>query len=216
MLRVITPATTTRLTTADAVREQFAIPASVLDATLEAWIDRVSAQIVSYCGRKFATELVREKLHVDGRTTLYLARLPASSLTVTEEGVALAEHTDYHVDAESGCITRLDGADDVTTWADLVQLDYAAGYVLPGDESRTLPHDVEHAAILLAGSLYANETSASTGGGGSVVKAEDVEGLGRIEYFVSTTTTSSGNAQARLSHPTAEILLQPYRVAEFG
>lgn len=199
MIEVVSAAAHQRLTTVAALRLQ--LPAAAVatsDEDLQALIDRVSAGIAIYCGRSFASEQVRETwVHRHSPRELLLSRFPVASLdafTVNGDAVdldgLLCDRTIgliFH-----GCIGSA-GSTVVAT--------YTAGYVLPGDEGADLPDDLEQAALSGCAALYA------LGQRHPNLKAEEIAGVGRWEFFAGRTASLSYFGDVL-------PLLDPYRVPE--
>ncbi len=73
--------------------------------------------------------------------------------------------------------------------------------MLPGESGRTLPHDVERAALTLAkGNCCARNRD-------PLIRSETVEGAGSTDYFAGTVSDLP---------PEVEALLTPYRNLIFG
>jgi hypothetical protein len=214
MLTVITPATTTRLTTVARVREEFPsiTEAVASDGQVTRWIDRASAMVVQFCNRSFAQETVRQTEFPCGVSRILLERTPATDLTVTLDGTALVAGTDYHHDAQRGALYRLSNGRPCV-WNGTVQLDYKGGYVVPGETGANLPGDVEYAVQLWCASFVSSQSSATSAASGGL-KREVIEGVGQFEYYQeSTSTTSSSTSSSDTATP--ESLLAQYRRIAF-
>jgi hypothetical protein len=151
------------LTTVDAVKDELKIAASDTseDFQLAEWIERASDAIRTYCDREFARQTYQETLAGHGGTLLGLSRTPVVSVTsVAHKGEPVVDFTIE--DAEAGLLHRENGW--YRTVAGTFFLDvhpdprgdlpdykaiYVAGYLLPGEDGRTLPRDVEKACIEL-------------------------------------------------------------------
>lgn len=201
MLTVITPAMNTRLTTVATVKAELGITGSIEDSWIGAVIDRASDTIARWCNRVFAQETVGQVIrlqHPDD--ALVLARFPVVAVTsVTVNGTALTGD-EYEADANTGSLHRLDANGDRSPWpAGKITVTYAAGYVLPGDDGRDLPHDIEWATMLLVKTDYfARQRDPCK-------KTEVIEGMGRDEWF-------GGGAVI----VTVQPLLAPYRQPVLG
>lgn len=211
MLTVVTPATSTRLTTVANVRAEFpSITVSVAsDGQVNRWIDRASQMAVDYCNRPFAAEVVKQTEWPCGESRIVLERTPASALAVTVDGVSLVAGTDYHHDTRRGCLYRLsDGRPSV--WTGTGVLDYTAGYIVPGEVGENLPGNVEAAVLLWIASFVASQSSAtSTASGG--LKREVIEGVGTFEYYQEGSTSETSASSSSADRPTPESLLAPFR-----
>lgn len=113
---------------------------------------------------------------------MYVANTPLVSVSsITENAILLVEGTDYEVDYENGYLWRLDDFGYPKLWpAYKIVVDYVAGWVLPGNTGTpALPADVEDACIRMVNARrYAD-------GRDPLLKADEVSGLGRQEFWVS-------------------------------
>lgn len=139
------------LTTATAVKLHLGITDSSEDTLLAQLILQASSDIESRCNRTLTRETrTAEEYVVDG-DTFYLDLYPVVSFTsVTVDDVVV---TDYECDLASGKMYRANG------WGDEVAVTYLAGYLLeavtgPPAVPRTLPYNLEYAAILWVASAY--------------------------------------------------------------
>ncbi len=194
MLTVITPAATSALTTLDAVKAELKVVGNGDDGWLSAVIGRASAAVRSFCRRPFGAETVREVLHLSAPAeALALERWPLLSIaSVTEGGKALTG-SDFEAESETGLVYRLASGTRRNWLAGRIEVEYRAGYVLPGENGRTLPEDIEHAVILLVmGQWHAR-------GRDPAVKSESVEGVGRWDFWISDTGKLPSDVVALLS-----------------
>ena len=133
---VVTPASTTLLTTVGRVQAELGLTAGEDTDLLAGMIERASSAIARECRRVFGRETVTETLDGSGSRLLALSRTPIVSVaSVTEDGVALAA-TEYAVeDAEAGALYRQDGwgrAGGYRMWGTEA---FSSGYILPGSAS---------------------------------------------------------------------------------
>ncbi len=199
LLTIVTPATITALTDLASVKLELGVSGSTDDPYLQAQIAQASAAIVSWCGRAFAREVVSEVWRLDAATQpLSLARYPVVSVSsVTEDGATLAA-SDYELDAEAGMLWRL-ASDERTDWrARKITVAYTAGYLLPDQQSRTLPHDVQRACVLMVAAQY------NARGRDPLLRSEGAQGIGQVSYL-------DPRAGMEAMPPQAAALLQPYR-----
>lgn len=201
-LTIIEAAAETKLTTIAAARAELQVSSGADDAYLATLIDQASDAVRSWCKRVFAVETVRESIYPDkpGKS-LMLSRWPVVVITaVTINGVA---EDVANVEAEdSGHLFRLDASGCRTSWpSGRIVVEYSAGYVLPGRPGRTLPNDIERAALsLVKGNWFARTRD-------PMIRSETVEGAGSTDYFSGTVS--------RLP-PDVESLLSPYRNVNLG
>lgn len=199
MLTVIASTEHRRLTTLARVKAELGITGGGDDAYLETLIDEVSAAIASWCRRTFARETVRQVFHVEGRAEcLALARWPRIEIYAISIGDTSYTPAEFEAD-EAGLLYRLDASGNHRDWSrGRVTIEYSGGYVLPGDEDRDLPEDIERAALMLVRSdWFARERDPS-------LRSEAVEGLGGATYF------------ARDSVEGVSGILTPYKIMNFA
>lgn len=156
MLTVIAPATATALTTVEAVKAELDLTGTANDAWLADAIARASDQIASWCGRVFARETVLESFRLSRpMPSLALSRWSVAAIAgVTEDGVALDAGA-YEVSATDGILYRLNAKGRYLSWpAVTAEVEYTAGWLLPGQVGRNLPGDIEQAAIDLVARAY--------------------------------------------------------------
>lgn len=165
---VTVPADDTLLTTVDAVIAQLGQSVAADADLVEAAVRWASDFAASYCDRIFAKQSYSETVRGYGGNRLMLTHRPITAVaSVTYRGTAL---TDYSIDdAGAGMLYREQGWYWTATsfMGSLVgdpipgseqptyTVVYTAGWDLPsaGDD-RTLPYDIEAAAIELAKSFY--------------------------------------------------------------
>lgn len=208
----------TALTTLATVADELGVtsPGSE-DSRLERYVSAASDAVRAYIGRAsvhFDAAIV-EALPGYGRQRLALARPPVLSVaSVTWNGATVAP-TEYAIEDDTGLLFRRVGWPfSGSRRPDIVQDDrwpgteertivvtYAGGWVTPrqadldGTLTRSLPYDVEHAAILTVAALYR-----SRGTDPSIA----AESLG------SASVTYRGSAAVLLPDAAAAILA-PYR-----
>ena len=175
MIQVITPATTSDLTTTDALRAALGSP-PLTDAEvteLRQIVARASDLATRFCARTtFGRETVRqtERLTSSARVIILQRDLAPAITSVTVDGLALAS-ADYELDG--ALLYRLDSSGYRTTWdAGIAIITYAAGYTQLTD----LPFDVEAAAIEIGKALWAGR------GRDPSVRSDAVQGVVNISY----------------------------------
>ena len=201
-LTVIRPAVSTDLTTFAGLTLELGLQGSQDKEYVGSLIAQASDAIAAWCGRSFAEEGIREVFHLEAPARSLLAtRWPVTSIeVVTLNGVS---HLASQVEREDGGILCfVDASGRRGAWpAGRIEVEYTAGYVLPEAGTQTLPRDIERAAIMLVKANYAGRDR------NLMVKAEQIEGIGRTEYF-------SGSASDL--PPEVEGLLAPYRIPNIG
>lgn len=151
------------LTTVAAVKEYLRISSTdtTNDNSLERQINAVSEFIERFCDRHFEKTTYTHKFRGNGRQKLLLNQYPI--LSVTSVKVDGSDATDYEILGEEGILYR----ENLWPWSGYraglvgdpigsrpnIEVVYTAGYVLPKDDApdspRTLPYDLEDAAIEL-------------------------------------------------------------------
>lgn len=196
-LTVAEPAASTRLTTLDAAKAELNLLGSDQDAYLAGLIDQASAIVASRCSRVFAAETVGETFRVlRPYEALVLSRWPVIDI-VSVQVDGQAQDLAWIAHEPGGLLYRLAADLRCACWAPgRVAVVYRAGYVLPGNDGRTLPHDVERAAVMLVRSMW------HARGRDPAMRSDTVEGIGAITYF-------DGGASG--FSPEVESLLAPYR-----
>lgn len=172
MLSVLVPATSSRLTSLDAVKRELSISGTSDDARLLAYIDQASAVIADYLGRPLGRETVAETLRLSASSeVIMLSRWPVVSVTsVVEDGATLAA-TDYEID-RSFAYRLFD--DERARWpAVKVVLTYVAGYDLPDGVAPA----IERAATQLIVAMNASR------GRDPSLRSESVEGIGSQSWL---------------------------------
>ena len=200
MLTLISPAAHRRLTTVEAIKVELALTGGTDDACLEALIDQASDAIAAWCGRSLALEGVRETLYRDGWAgMLMLSRWPVVSIEAVMIGGAALAPGSVEVE-DGGLLHRLDDSGQRVGWpSGRMMVEYSAGYILPGLPGRTLPKDIERAAITLVKAWFMSRARDPQ------IKAETVDGIGSTSYGFS------GLDRGFSLPPEVEGLLAPYR-----
>jgi hypothetical protein len=200
ILTIVTPATSTALTDVSAAQAELDITGTTDLAYLQHQIAVASAAIVSWCGRVFAREVLREVWRdLCWQEALSLSRFPVVSIaSVIEDGVTLAS-TEYECDLEAGLLYRL-SSDERTRWnARKITVNYTAGYVLPGNDGRNLPYDVQRACTLIVTAQH------NARGRDPMIRSESAQDVGQISYL-------DPRAGMEAMPPQAAALLAPYRI----
>lgn len=176
----------TRLTSLDRMKAELGVTDSASDALIAAKIDEASSDIEAHLARTLSRATLTETFWPDKGwecvRALVLARAPVVSVTsVTVDDVAL-DASAYRLDAEGGRLFRLDASGYPTHWefGKSAVVVYTAGYLLPEEAGRTLPHALEGAVIELVQSYWLSR------GRDPMVRGEDVPGLGRVDYWVGS------------------------------
>lgn len=207
VLTINTVASTYDLTTLATVKAELGITTTTEDTNLATWISQASNACASYCNRVFGLETVTETFRNKFQypfsdnnrrnvSIVMLTRTPVVSIvSITEDGIALVQDTDYQLDPEEGILYRLD-SDSLTNWYfKKLVVNYTGGYALVG----TLPHNIERACITQVKAIRAG------GSRDPNVKSESIPGV------LSTTYFSPGANDNGALVPDVTALLDPYR-----
>jgi hypothetical protein len=203
MLTVVTPATATNLTTLERARAMLDFAPNE-NATVGTLIGQASRTIVDYCRRPFGTETVTETFDAFlWGSAVLLGRSPVTDIAEVRDGSEVIAAANHRLDPATGLLYRIDDDDYPLCFTGArLTVTYTAGYVLPSDEdgapAPTLPASIERAALRLVGAYR------SMHGRDSLVKSEDIEGIGSTSWWVP-------GANSVLADPEAEQLLAPYR-----
>lgn len=162
-LTVTSGPSSTDLTTKAEVKEELEITSTDDDQLFDDLIARASEAINRELGRGrdgLAEQTYEEQLGAHGDPYLTVSRTPVTNVaSVTRDGEAVTD-VEIH-DAEAGLLYRKDGfrsTEAATTHLGPAirqpheahpdyTVTYTAGWVMPGASGRTLPHDLEKAAI---------------------------------------------------------------------
>ncbi|WP_096704232.1 hypothetical protein [Magnetospirillum sp. 15-1] len=206
MLTILTPATNTRLTTVAAIKAEMGITSGADDAWFQDAIERASAAVRSWCNCIFTQETISQVIRLQHpEDSLMLTRVPVVSVDIIAVNGKELGAGDYEHDAATGLIYRLDAAGDHIRWpTGKVVVEYSAGFILPGDPGRTLPHDVERATLLLMKADYFGRQR------DPLVKSENVSDALSTSYWVG------GFRDGGTLPPEVEGLLSPYRHPAIG
>jgi len=139
------------------------------DKTIERLINSVSDAISKYTNRKFIADSYDEFYKGLMRQKLVLNQYPVNTITsVKVDSAALTAGTDYVTSDRTylneGIIFKNDGwkwygyltglVGEPTAPLDNIEVSYSAGYTLSPEALRTLPYDLEDAAISMIADFY--------------------------------------------------------------
>lgn len=160
IVTVVTPATSEAFTTLATVKDALGITNTAQDTKITRLIEVVSREIERITGRRFPRETVTEKLPGPGTYYLVLERRPVVEVTQITFNGGVIPAEEYIVAPASGIVQRI-----TCEWQDTsviepitdfrasfgatpdFQVDYTAGYLMPGEVDRDLPADLEEIAI---------------------------------------------------------------------
>lgn len=185
------------LTTLEAVKAQLDIEGDSEDGILISFIEAATAAVETYCRRRFAyAEDVTETVTAHGQL-LFLRRPPILKVHEVRRGDDPLPEDEYDVAQAEGIISLR-----YPSPSSPYMVRYDGGFVTPNqatqERPRTLPRDVELAALLVVTSLYRNR------GRDPNVTEEGL--IGARQAFAGGWHVLSPAAQAllapwRLSHP---------------
>jgi hypothetical protein len=159
VLSVSAAAGVTALTVLQNVKDSLSIADTSEDSYITSQIAAATSAIVSYLNVAVANDgtrtLGRETLIESyypvpgGRVSLVLSRWPVFSITsVTADGETI-DPAEYECEGAGGLLFRLstDGTRRLPWRNAKIVVTYVAGWKLPGESGRTLPQEIESAAI---------------------------------------------------------------------
>lgn len=222
-LSVDTPASETDLVELATVKEALGGPTGD-DAYLTRLIEAASDAIRAFTGRILSRQVYVETVRAHGGPYLKVTETPVvdvDSIVVEGATVAAADYSIEH--AEAGLLFNASGWQDTALrsgswnlggsiqnpgWEEpIYAVTYTAGYLLPGEVGRTLPRDIEQAAVETVRQWYASGPGLVSSAGSGAVKRKTVDDL-TLEYDVGAGAQFTG---ARALPPVAIALLRPYR-----
>ena len=178
---IITPPDAWWLTTLAMLKAELGSTITASDDALCAYIAQASRLISSYCDRIFARAQWEEvyRLRMSRRRSLLLSQRPVVEIeSLFLDGLQL-DVTALDCDTESGILhpPRLHQACE--HWhANRIAVVYTAGYLLPGQDQRDLPDDVERACLITARGLYFAPER-----GDPLIRSESEQGVGGTSYL---------------------------------
>lgn len=215
-LIVSTAATSRSLTSLARAKQSLGITDTSQDALLTELIARASDEVVAYLRLSstddgsistLARQTYVETMRSQGATyRIYLMRRPIASITsIVVDDVELTQDTDYLLASAQGAIDRLSG-DGITSWAfEKAVVTYVAGHLLPGEEGRDLPYDIEEAVHYTISARMADLNAAA---GDREVRSETLQGVYSATY---ETTGANRFASGQYLPERAQALLAKYR-----
>jgi hypothetical protein len=203
-LEVAKAAESTGLTTLAKLKDDLKISSGKDDDYLKGQIAEVSGHVCAYLkvpqaddgSRTLGLEQLIETFRYSGgshgfrgrlfhhedeprHSRLLLARKPVTAIaSVVENGVTL-DPEQYQVIGRSGILVRLRN-DRQSSWhtSGKLVVTFSAGWILPGQQGRTLPAEIEGAVVDLIKMARSARTRDPT------VKSENVHGVDSVEYWV--------------------------------
>jgi len=138
------------LTTIDNVKEQLGIDEedTSQDDMIERHIKTVTAAVEAYLKRKLELQEHTERIAPVNSDIIVPKQWPIKEVVEVEYGDEILDEEEYEVFEDK--VIKKDGKWDKYE----VQITYEAGYIMPGEEGRDLPYDLENAAIYHAMHTY--------------------------------------------------------------
>lgn len=190
---IVTPATSTWLTTLDRIKLELSISGGTSDDLLNARIASASSVINGLCFPSLKRETVIETFYPDHygerADRLILDHSPVSSITsVTVDGTALTDVVivddvvtdlaEWRLDGDKLRLRRQTTAGRHSHWSfrTSIVVAYVGGYLLPGEAERDLPFEIEDACVELVVAYWMMR------GRDPGLRAEENVGVYRFEY----------------------------------
>ena len=172
MLTVQTPPLSTKLTTVSALKTELKLASASDDSFLDSLIQQASDAIARYCNRTFGLATYLETVAGFNTVWLQLSVTPIVAVaSVLYNGtIAVTDYTLEEPDAgllrrDAGWIWTFTPIFNLEAWpqgrgeSPQYSVNYQAGFKLPNDDGRTLPFDIERAAIITAKGYYLDRRS---------------------------------------------------------
>lgn len=206
-IRVISTVTTAAesydLTTLAVVKDELSITNGASDATLGRYLTWASLALAQEVNRVFPVETLTDEVWPDrahspvrgGIDVLQLSRWPLVSVaSITENGTALVDGTDFRSDGDKGQVLRLNGSGGLRSWPGCpIVVTYSAGY-------ETIPGDLADAVTRMVRNRYRAK------GRDSFLVSEEIPGVRNSRWWIAT-----GNEAGNVPPDIAD-LISSYRV----
>jgi Phage gp6-like head-tail connector protein len=197
------------------VKAELNITDTSKDSLLLRWITEASAAAANFCNRVFPVESLKDQIFpprdyfpaatvIGGVMPLQLSRWPiTASPTVTENGVALVENTDFIAKYDVGQLLRLDANGWPKRWPALpTVVQYQAGY---GLTDPTLADLVDGVIRYVKGRYFAQMRDPA-------LRSENIVGAYEAQYwFAAGPGATVGNLP-----PDIQALWEKYRAPVLG
>ena len=149
------------------------------DELLDEMINIISDSVQSFIDREFKNQNYIENINGNGRRIINVRHYPITLINEIKINDVVIDSSEFEIttdDAERGQIYRELGWNMKTTVVGLnfdrgqqlrnIKINYVAGYILPYDPQRTLPHDIEG----IVKTLVSNEFTQVQNGVGNLKK----------------------------------------------
>ncbi len=195
-LKVVTPPASKLLTTLEMAKEELGVSDSSKDNRINGLIMQASALIENYTHRVFSRARYSETFHGNRRQGFYLSGnqpgfagwdgpnfylatsqqlmqlsvLPVVEIVSANSAEIQFDTSQFHVD-DSGRLICFWQPGDLT-------IVYDAGYIMPGQEGRDLPADLERACLDAIVALWYRASK-----GDPTIRSESIAGIGNTSRF---------------------------------
>lgn len=184
---ITTPPERVALTTVERVKAELNITGDAADGLLAAKILEASSDIESKLNRALSRAGVTQRFWGEpGAAEFFsLDRYPVASVASVTIDDAVVEG-EVLLDPGSGLIYRLDASGHPCpfTWCNSAIVVYTGGYEMPGAENPDLPAALEAACVELMTQYW------TARGRDPSIRAEDIPGLGSVQYWVGAVGAS--------------------------
>jgi len=208
IVKVTTPATNEMLTTVARVQGDLGITGN--DAAITTAIEEASSRIEAELGYHLALETVTQTFRAgfngysEAVTALALERTPVVEIDgITMDASALVDG-EWIIDEVSGLLYWVDGSSGLSTpwrFAASVAVSYSGGWVMPGDEGRTLPPALEAAAVAYCRSMLASRER------DPMLRSVEIPGVITRDYY----STNRAGGESVLLPPDVASMLAPFK-----
>jgi hypothetical protein len=204
IVTVTTPATVERLTTVARIQAELGITGS--DAEIETAIDEASSRIEAELGYHLALESVIESFRPEHRYEtgpIVLERTPVVEIeSITSDATALVAGA-WEVHPLTGVLQWISGSGTSTPWTFCNELSvaYSGGWVMPGEEGRTLPPAIEAAAVAYVGTMWSSRQR------DPMIRSMEIPGVVSYDYH----SPSRAGGEGSLLPPGVATMLAPFK-----
>jgi hypothetical protein len=207
IVKVTTPATNELLTTVARVQADLGITGN--DAAITTAIEEASSRIEAELGYHLALETVTETFrggvngYSEAVTALVLERAPVVDIDEITIDARVLVDGEWMLDEVSGLLYWIDGTGLSTPWrfATSVAVSYSGGWVMPGDEDRTLPPALEAAAVAYCRSMLASRDR------DPMLRSVEIPGVITRDYY----SHNRAGGESALLPPDVVSMLNPFK-----
>lgn len=208
---VVTPAASYDLTDLATAKDEVGLKTTDTsnDAFLQRGISQVSSAIANYCNRVFQVETLIDTVDIErdafpyqvpgGVPAIQLSRWPVVGMvSLTENGIALTEDTDFRVDYQKGLVYRLtvDGT-FVCPWAALpVVVKYLAGFAIKAQQASSVPSAGPYSVTVTKSAAFVLDRGVSYANGTALVAVASAPAQGEYTVAAGVYTFAAADANA--------------------